>query len=333
MSADVTTGLSLRMLRYFLAAAEEANLVAASRVLNVAQPALTRQIQSLERRVATRLFDRTSRGVRLTPAGERMVEHSRAVLEAVQVLVDDMKWADSPAEQPVRVALSVAALDVPAMRSILERIRDGGSLRFASIGSDAQVQEIIAGRQDIGFLFMEEDDPRLRVEGIADYAWCVAMHANHPLAHKRELTLDDLRGHQFIETGYRDERLDACLLAHGFHPAAAQRTQNVRVLQQLVTSGIGLAFANTAWGSGVIPGLVVRPVRELAIPLRFKVACRRDEHRAEVLEVMAAAVEIAQSCDRGAKRHNTASARARRARAANPTARIAPPNRRKAETS
>ncbi|MDF1505850.1 LysR family transcriptional regulator, partial [Roseisolibacter sp. H3M3-2] len=69
--------MELRHLRYFVAVAEEANVSRAAERLLVAQSALSRQLQDLERELGAPLFERLSRGVRLTPAGEALLERAR----------------------------------------------------------------------------------------------------------------------------------------------------------------------------------------------------------------------------------------------------------------
>ena len=72
--------MELRQIRYFVAAAEALNFTRASERLNVAQPALSRQIKSLEDELGIQLLERDSRQVRLTYAGEIFLEDVREVL-------------------------------------------------------------------------------------------------------------------------------------------------------------------------------------------------------------------------------------------------------------
>lgn len=74
----------LRELRYFAAVAEEGNFSRAAARLHVTQPTLSQQIAALERQLRTRLLDRGHRGVRLTPAGTRLLEASRELLASWQ---------------------------------------------------------------------------------------------------------------------------------------------------------------------------------------------------------------------------------------------------------
>jgi DNA-binding transcriptional LysR family regulator len=75
--------MELRHLRYFVAVGEEQHYGRAARRLRVAQPALSRQIQDLEREIGFRLFDRLPRGVKISEAGKLFLNDARRILQEV----------------------------------------------------------------------------------------------------------------------------------------------------------------------------------------------------------------------------------------------------------
>ncbi|MFJ3762077.1 LysR family transcriptional regulator [Streptomyces sp. NPDC090080] len=81
---DLGQDLELRLVRYFTVVAAHRHFGRAAAELHVAQPALSRQIQRLERYLGVRLLDRTPQGTRLTEAGERFLPQARALLQAAR---------------------------------------------------------------------------------------------------------------------------------------------------------------------------------------------------------------------------------------------------------
>lgn len=76
--------MSLSQLEYFVAVAEEGHVGRAASRLHISQPPLSRQIQKLEEEIGAALFERTPRGMRLLPSGERFLVHARRVLAEVE---------------------------------------------------------------------------------------------------------------------------------------------------------------------------------------------------------------------------------------------------------
>jgi DNA-binding transcriptional LysR family regulator len=88
--------MSLAQLRYFVAVAEELHVGRAAGRLGIAQPPLSRQIRNLEEELGAALFQRTSRGMRLLPAGALFLTHARRILTEVDIAVDTVRTTQQP---------------------------------------------------------------------------------------------------------------------------------------------------------------------------------------------------------------------------------------------
>jgi LysR family nitrogen assimilation transcriptional regulator len=99
--------MELRQLRYLLAVAEEGSITRAAQRVYVTQPALSQQLQLLERELGTALLDRSGRRVRLTPAGEILVRSAREVIRQLEEARTAGRCADgqhvshAPCAQPL----------------------------------------------------------------------------------------------------------------------------------------------------------------------------------------------------------------------------------------
>ncbi len=91
--------MELRHLRYFVAVAEERHVGRAAGRLNVSQPSLSAQIHDLERELGAQLFERTPRGMQLTPAGEKFLAHARRTLREADHAVGAVRETDHSADR------------------------------------------------------------------------------------------------------------------------------------------------------------------------------------------------------------------------------------------
>ena len=93
--------MSLVQLESFVAVAEEGHLGRAATRLHVTQPPLTRRIKALEGELGAPLFERTPRGMRLLPTGERLLPHAREILARVELARADLRGCQEPAHRQI----------------------------------------------------------------------------------------------------------------------------------------------------------------------------------------------------------------------------------------
>src|SRR6476659_3254410 len=135
--------MELRQLEYFVAVAEEANFTRAARRIHVAQPAVSAQIQRLERELGQALLDRSRRTVRLTAAGEAVLPYARAALAAVahiQLAVDDLT-------QLVRGTVTIGTVtshgvDIPGLLADFHADHPNVEITLSTASSDALIESL-----------------------------------------------------------------------------------------------------------------------------------------------------------------------------------------------
>ncbi|WPO73460.1 MULTISPECIES: LysR family transcriptional regulator [unclassified Streptomyces] len=184
-----------RLLRAFLAVAEELHFTRAAARLYVAQQALSRDVRRLERELGAELFSRTTRQVMLTADGERLLPYARRVLEAQ----DELVAAFTGAARPLLVDLNSPGL---VSGRILERARELAPecelmARFES-GLTGAAVEMIAGRLDMSFGRYAGLDPALRAslaqQPVRYEPMAVLLPYGHPLTGLDAVPLDALAG-------------------------------------------------------------------------------------------------------------------------------------------
>ncbi|MFJ8753414.1 LysR family transcriptional regulator [Streptomyces sp. NPDC102441] len=185
-----------RLLRAFVAVAEELHFTRAAARIYVAQQALSRDIRRLERELGRELFVRTTRQVSLAPDGERLLPHARRVLDAHAAL--SAAFAD-PADRPLLVDLNTDGMTAARVLARARELAPECELmaRFES-GLSWAAGEVLAGRLDVSFGRAAGLDPavlaQLSVQPVRYEPMAVLLPQGHPLAGRAEVAMSDLTG-------------------------------------------------------------------------------------------------------------------------------------------
>jgi DNA-binding transcriptional LysR family regulator len=186
--------VELKHLRSFVAVAQERNFTRAAERLHLAQPALSVHIRQLEERMGVQLVERTTRRVALTPAGEALLERSRALLDGVADAVQLARDAALGRTGRLRVGLlATAALElIPvALRAFAADV-PGAQVSVHDVRFDDPSGGVRDGDADIALIWTPVDERGLDVEPLFDEPRVAVLAADHPLAARKRLTVDDL---------------------------------------------------------------------------------------------------------------------------------------------
>jgi DNA-binding transcriptional LysR family regulator len=189
--------LDTRLLRAFVAVAEELNFTRAAQRLFVAQQALSSQVRQLETRLGARLFERSTRKVSLTEAGEQLLPHALAALEALDA---GTKQLAATQRAVLRVGLSGTAI-VPVvsetMHLFAERHPDV-ELRVANAGLNQPAAGLNEGTVDVAFVRPPFLDKGLSMVTILTEERYAVLRNDHPLASRAFVRPEDLVGEAWI---------------------------------------------------------------------------------------------------------------------------------------
>ncbi|WP_299233319.1 LysR family transcriptional regulator [uncultured Halomonas sp.] len=174
--------MELRHLRYFCVVAEELNLTCAAERLHMSQPPLSRQIKKLENEVGAELFERGSRGLRLTPTGQFFRQHAIQILEKVDATLESTRRMARSKRIMFGIGFvpSVFYGQLPLLVRDL-RQKDDVELTLAELTTVQQIQALKAGRIDLGFGRLRIDDPDVEQEVLFDEPLIAALPSGHPL--------------------------------------------------------------------------------------------------------------------------------------------------------
>jgi DNA-binding transcriptional LysR family regulator len=184
--------VELRALHYFVTVAEELHFGRAAHRLRIVQPAVSQQIGRLERELGVRLLDRTSRRVRLTPAGERVLAAAREALAAaarVRVV------AGEPA---AALRIGVASCVTPRLDRALTRLRDGerpAEPELVDLPVTARLDAVRDGDLDLALVRGAVTSTALTVARAWSEPLHVVLSRDHPAVGETSIGLHDLAPH------------------------------------------------------------------------------------------------------------------------------------------
>lgn len=189
---QASSGVELRKLRYFVAVAAEAHFGRAAARLYITQPALSRQIQSLEAEIGVRLFDRDRQGTRLTPAGEQFCDDAKRLIELFIAARRRARQAAQPARH-FTVGFMPGVAATPVIREFAASLR-GADISVVHTAPSNQVDYLLGGRVDVCFVQLPISPRLFEIVPLFLEPQVIALHAEHPLAAKEDLSLEHLPG-------------------------------------------------------------------------------------------------------------------------------------------
>ena len=278
--------MELRHLRYFVAVGEEQHYGRAAQRLHVAQPALSRQIQDLEREIGFQLFQRLPRGVRLSTAGAAFLEDARRILQQVDEAARRARRVAAGLVGTLRVGFSESASwhgVVPGLFRQFRRNQPDAELQLDPMNSLEQMEAVRSGELDAGFVFnMPESDPELEQLQVAAQKLVLAVPKEHPLSRMKSLRLRDLTEADFVwfprrrSPAFYDRLLRACSRGGLERPRIVQEAVNEATMLSLVACRLGLAFVTDATRWRCPRDVVLRRVADLHLPITFSLVWRKD---------------------------------------------------------
>lgn len=265
--------MELHQLRAFVVVAEELNFSRAAARLHLSPSPLSRRIRELERDLGTRLFDRGTRHVRLTPAGEELVPRALDVLARVRSAERSVRRSSG---QSTELLIGMRAVPPQLRRALVDDVLTAtapdAEIRILPMESAAQVGEILSGGLAFGVTFERTQDSRLDALPVLRETMAVALPDQPEYERLSVVTPDDVRGLRIV-TLTSPPRLSA-------EPplpraSAAYRSMAMGVVDggQLIPGGIAslvaggghcaflMANPDSPWHRSIVgPGVIVRPL-------------------------------------------------------------------------
>jgi DNA-binding transcriptional LysR family regulator len=269
--------MELRQLENFVAVAQERSFTRAAARVHLVQSALSVSIQSLEKELATRLFERTTHQVALTAAGEALLPEARRTLEAAAAARSAVADANEGMRGTLRLGLmqSLTLVDVAGLIARFHRERPLVKIqpRPATGGSASLAEEVGQGTLDVAFI--ATGGPSIRnvsVRTLAAEPLLLVCPPGHRLAHRKVVTPEAIRDETFVEFapgwGIR-VAVDRLFAAAGIDRSISVEVPDISTFSALVRAGLGIGFlAGSILGvTDELVGIKVRPAVSFEVGL------------------------------------------------------------------
>ncbi len=238
---------SLRQLECALAVAERLSFRRAAEACFISQPALSLQVQQLERLLGTRLFERDRRRVLLTPAGEQLLPHLRAALLAIDGLVEAAHAQRDPLAGTLRLGVipTVAPYVLPGVIVPLRKRCPELRLLLREDTTARLVERVQEGKLDLCLLALEAELGGLATLTLYSDPFVLVVPADHDLAARKLARVPDLADEEVLlledEHCFRAQALALCQRA-GARELGDFRATSLNTLVRMVASGTGVTL-------------------------------------------------------------------------------------------
>lgn len=244
--------MNLDYLKTYATLVEAGSFSGAARELGISQPAVTFQIQKLEKDLGVRLIDRTRRGIVVTQAGERVLDFARRVGSEREGLLQDLGHLRDEVTGELSLAASTIPGEVllPPLLSRFKELHPGVQARVEVTDSATAVTRVQDGTHDIGFCGVPADDESLEAFKFAEDRIVLIVFPGHPFAVRDEVSVLELADEPFVsreETSGTQRTVNKALAraqkgASNFSPRLILGTHQAVI--SAVEAGAGLAFVS-----------------------------------------------------------------------------------------
>ncbi|HVL70219.1 MAG TPA: LysR family transcriptional regulator [Vicinamibacterales bacterium] len=239
--------MDLRQLEIVRRVAELGSFTAAARALHVSQSAISRQVLLLEDELGEPAFLRLGRTVRLTTAGQALLDLSHRVLSDVHETTASIRDQQQAPAGTLHLGggMTVCLHVFPALLKEFRRTQPRIDVKLTTGATPQLLERLRSGALDVGLLTLPVAGADLTQVPVMREELLLVMHPTHRLARRRTIAPGDLVNQSWVlfERGSSTRRvIDETFDRHGIRPRIVMETENVEILKALTTIGMGLTI-------------------------------------------------------------------------------------------
>jgi len=239
--------MDLRQLEIIRAIADTGSFTAAGEKLHVSQSAISRQILLLEEELGEPVFHRIGRRIRITPAGESLLQLSHRVFRDLQETVSTISDKRESLSGTMRLVggMTVCLYVFPALLAEVRRVHPHLDMKVTVGSAERSIAMLRSGAGDLGMITLPVEATDLVSVPVLEEELLLITYPAHPLAKKKTITPADLDKQDFVifETGSITRRLVESFFAReGVEAEIIMETENVEIIKAMVRNGLGISI-------------------------------------------------------------------------------------------
>jgi DNA-binding transcriptional LysR family regulator len=245
----------------FRAVAHERSFSAAARALALTQPAVSQQVAALEREVGARLLDREPGGLKLTRAGEILLQHADALADRLQLASSQLDEIAGAERSRLRIGAFPSALAALIPKSVARL--NASEVLLEEGATQALAERVRRGELHLAVGFQDAAQPRREHEGterrdLTREPFLVALWPGHPLAERDAVPIAALAGEPWVAPSGDGVIARTCQAA-GFDPRLVMFSRDPLANRALVAQGLAVTLVPQMLASE-FSGIALRPV-------------------------------------------------------------------------
>ena len=231
----------------FIAVAEKSSFKAAAEGLFISQPALSRRVEKLEEGLQVRLFERTTRRVRLTDAGKQFLVHAQAVMAELALAVQGAEQRGVRRNEHITIASvpSVANHLLPLVIKDFARLRPNVRIKIIDESAQLVLSAVKHGEADFGLNFIGAQDAEIEFKPIHVERYLVCVPLLHPLASLQSIGWELLENEKMVSVSPSSGNrylIDNAFAKTARRPVIQYEVNHVAGALSLVAAGVGIAI-------------------------------------------------------------------------------------------
>lgn len=278
-------------LKVFITVADKKNFSKAAKALNLTQPAISFQIQTLEQYYQTMLFDRVNRHVKLTEAGELLLEYALSMNDLQSQLERKMQQLTGHVKGTLMIGASrtVGEYIMPYIICAFKNEYTDVDITLEIYNTKHVEDLVLSNHLDVGLVESQVKHDELMFQSILEDELVIVVPTTHPWAEREEVTLDELAGEPFIirEPGsgsrlvFEQALIDAEFDVESLN--IIMEIGNITAIKSAIISGLGISVMSKWAARDMVEGKMASIVRikDLKMPRRFNILLNENHFESE----------------------------------------------------